>query len=74
MDTIVGSIVDGMMARLSPKMTELVSNASSAAEPVVRRVVVEEVLPKFGLAAILGLAAGAAAAGAIGAYFATRRR
>lgn len=74
MDNIVGQIVDQMLARINPKMTELVGNASKAAEPVIRRVVVEEVLPKFGTATVLGMALGAVAAAFVGSWFATRRR
>lgn len=73
MDTIVGPIVEQMMAQIMPKMNVLVANASEAAEPVIRRVVVEEVLPKFGGAVVLGLALGAVAAAAIGSHYASRR-
>lgn len=54
-------------------MKTMVANAAEGAEPTIRRVVVEEVLPKFGTVAVIGLAAGAAVAAAIGAWFASRR-
>ncbi len=73
MDSLVGPITDGILARILPQMKQLVANAAEGAEPVVRKVVVEEVLPKFGTVAVIGLAAGAAVAAAIGAYFASRR-
>ena len=65
-------IADKITAALLPKMKEIVASASEAAEPTIRKVVTEDVLPKFGLAVILGLAAGAAVAAAIGSHFATR--
>jgi hypothetical protein len=66
-------IADKITAALLPKMKEIVASASEAAEPTIRKVVVEDVLPKFGFAVVLGLATGAAVAAAIGSYFATRR-
>jgi hypothetical protein len=67
----IGPITDRITAALLPKMKEIVARASEAAEPTIRKVIVEEVLPKFGLSVVLGLVAGAAMAAAIGSYFAT---
>ena len=64
-------IADKITAALLPRMKEIVASASEAAEPTIRKVIVEEVLPKFGLATVLGLVAGAVMAAAIGSYFAT---
>jgi len=66
-------LVGQITAALLPKLKESAVAAAEAAEPMIRRVVVEEVLPKFGFATVLGLAAGAAIAAAIGAHYATRR-
>lgn len=73
MDTIVGPVADKLMAALLPRMQELVSNASKGAEPMIRRVVQEDVLPKFGTATLIGMVAGGVAAAFVGAWFATRR-
>jgi hypothetical protein len=67
-------IADKITAALLPRMKEIVASASEAAEPTIRKVITEDVLPKFGLATILGLVAGAAVAAAIGSYFATSGR
>lgn len=72
-DSVVGGIADKIVASLMPRMKEVVAQASEAAEPTIRKVIQEDVLPKFGIAVVLGLAAGAAMAAAIGSYFATRR-
>lgn len=69
----IGPITDKITAALLPRMSEIVAQASEAAEPTIRRVMVEDVLPKFGLAVVVGLVAGAAIAAAIGAHFASRR-
>lgn len=65
-------IADQIVSALMPKMKELVANASQSAKPVIEQVMTETVLPKFGLAVVLGLAAGAAVAAAIGSHFAMR--
>lgn len=68
----VAPIVNQITAALLPKMKEIVARSAEAAEPTIRKVVVEDVLPKFGLAVVLALVAGAAVAAAVGSYFATR--
>lgn len=65
-------VADRITAALLPRMKEIVAKSAEAAEPTIRKVVTEDVLPKFGLATVLGLVAGAVAAAAIGSYFATR--
>jgi len=65
-------IADKITAALLPRMKEIVASASEAAEPTIRKVMVEDVLPKFGLAVVLALVAGAAVAAAIGSHFASR--
>lgn len=66
--TITGRLVDQML----PKLKEIVARASEAAEPTIRTVVREEIVPKVGLSVVLGLAAMGAIAAAIGSYFATK--
>lgn len=73
-DSVVSGIADQIVTALMPRMKEVVAQASEAAEPTIRKVINEDVLPKFGFATVLGLAAGAAIAAAVGSYFATRRR
>jgi len=73
LEAIVGRAADRIFNALLPKMKEIVAQASQAAEPTIRTVIREEVLPKFGLAAVLGLAAMGAISAAIGSWFATRR-
>lgn len=68
----IAPIADRITAALMPRMTEIVRNASEAAEPTIRKVVTEDVLPKFGAAILVALVAGAAVAAAIGAHFASR--
>lgn len=70
---VVTPVADRIFNALLPRMKEVVAKASEAAEPTIRKVIKEEVLPKFGLAVVLGLVGGAVAAAAIGSYFATRR-
>ncbi len=69
----LGPVTDQITAALLPKMKEIVAKASEAAEPTIRTVIREDVMPTLGLIVVLGLAAGAVAASAIGSYFATRR-
>jgi len=73
MDTIVGPLTDQLVARILPQMKDMVARAAEGAEPTIRKVVIEEVLPKFGAATVLGMVAGAIGAAAIGSWFATRR-
>jgi len=62
------------MNAMLPQLKELVAKSAEASEPMIRRIVVEDVLPKFGTALVISLVAGAAVAAGIGAWFATRRR
>lgn len=73
-ETVVGGIADQIVTALMPKMKLIVAEASVSAEPAVRKVLREEVLPTFGFATVLGLAALGAVAAAVGSYFATRRQ
>lgn len=64
----------GLGADLTSSVTSGVTDAvADAIMPKLKDFMIEEILPKFGLAVVIGLAAGAALAAAIGAHFATRR-
>lgn len=64
----------GLGADLTSSVTSGVTDAvADAIMPKLKDFMVEEILPRFGLAVVIGLAAGAAIAAAIGAHFATRR-
>jgi len=69
----LGQVTDALTEALLPKLKDLVTQAAEGAEPAIKRVVNEEVMPKLGLIAVLGIAAGAAVAAAVGSYYATRR-
>lgn len=73
METLVGPLAEKIYKALEPRVTDIVSRASQAAEPTIRAVVREEILPRVGLVTVIGLAAMGAVAAAIGSYFATRR-
>lgn len=64
----VAPMTDKIVAALMPRMTEIVQRASEAAEPTVKKVAVEYVLP----ALLISMVAGAAVAAAIGSHFASR--
>ncbi len=70
---VVQPVADRIFNALLPRMKDIVARASEAAEPTIRKVIKEEVVPAIGLITILGLVAGAVAASAIGSYFATKR-
>jgi len=65
---------DAVTALIVPQLKKIVSESMTAADPTIRSILREEVLPKFGLAVVLGMVGGAIAAAAIGSWFATRRR
>lgn len=73
-DAMTDALLAPAMTAMLPKLQEIVAKSAEASEPMIRRVVVEDVLPKFGTALVISLVAGAAVAASIGAYFATRRR
>lgn len=73
-DAVTDALMAPAMNAMLPKLQELVAKSAEASEPMIRRIVVEDVLPKFGTAVVLGLAGGAVLAAAIGSWFATRRR
>lgn len=72
-DTAVSAMTKRAMDAMMPHIKQAIAEGAKAAEPTIRKVVVEDVLPKFGLAVVLGIAAGAAISAAIGSHFATRR-
>lgn len=73
-DALMNSMASSLTAQILPQLKTIVAQSAEAAEPTIRKVVVEDVLPKFGLAVVLGLIGGAIAAAAIGSHYATRRR
>lgn len=73
-DATTDALLAPAMTAILPQVQAMVAKAAEAAEPTIRKVVVEDVLPKFGTALVISLVAGAVGAAAIGAWFATRRR
>lgn len=73
-DATTDALLAPVTAALVPQLKEIVAKSAEASEPMIRRIIVEDVLPKFGLAVIIGLVGGAVASAAIGSWFATRRR
>jgi len=73
-DAMTDALLAPAMNAMLPQLKELVAKSAEASEPMIRRIVVEDVLPKFGTALVISLVAGAAVAAGIGAWFATRRR
>jgi class 3 adenylate cyclase len=59
--------------KMLPLVKDAVAKASTSAEPMIRRVIKEDVVPKVGLYIVIGLAGLAAVSAAIGSYMATRR-
>lgn len=72
-DETVSVLTQRAMNAMMPAIKDAIAKGAEAAEPTIRKVVVQDVLPKFGLAVVLGIAAGAAISAAIGSHFATRR-
>jgi|FLYN01.1.fsa_nt_gi ABC-type iron transport system FetAB permease component len=72
-EAILAPIADRLYRELEPKVKDIVSRASQAAEPTIRAVIREEVIPKVALFSVVGMIAMGAVASAIGSYFATRR-
>jgi hypothetical protein len=71
-DDAIAGTTDRIVAALLPKLMPIVKQAAEAAEPTIRTVVREEVIPQAGVWAVAGLAA-AAAVGAIVGYLVSRR-
>lgn len=71
---ITGDLTDRVTAALLPKLSEIVARTSQAAEPTIRRVIQEDVLPPLGLFVILGFGLMAVTSAGIGSYYATKAR
>ena len=69
-----GRIVDTLIRELTPRLSSLVAEISQAAEPTIRTVVREELAPKVGMYAAVGLLTAGVISGIVGAYFASRSR
>lgn len=72
LDSTITAMTQRAVDAMMPAIKDAIAKGASAAEPTIRKVVVQDVLPKFGLAVVLGIAAGAAISAAIGSHFATR--
>lgn len=73
-DSAIAKLVaDQLVPALTPALKDIVAKAAEAAEPTIRTVVREEVMPKAGLYLLLGFAA-AGLVGAITASLITRGR
>lgn len=73
METLVQNMVNPIIAAMTPKLKEAALQASEAAKPAIKEVVREEIVPKVGLAIVLGFVGLAVVSSAVGSYFATRR-
>lgn len=73
-DATTDALLAPVTAALLPQLKDIVAKSAEASEPMIRRIVVEDVLPKFGTAVVLGMLLGAISAAAVGSWFATRRR
>lgn len=73
-DSTTDALLAPVTAALLPQLKDIVAKSAEASEPMIRRIVVEDVLPKFGTAVVLGMLVGAISAAAVGSWFATRRR
>jgi hypothetical protein len=73
-DETTDALLAPLTAAVLPQLKAIVAQSAEASEPMIRRIVVEDVLPKFGMAVVLGMLVGGIAAAAIGSWFATRRR
>lgn len=73
-DATTDALLAPVMNAMLPQLKDIVAKSAEASEPMIRRIVVEDVLPKFGMAVVLGMLVGGIAAAAIGSWFATRRR
>jgi len=72
LEDAVSGVSDKIVAALLPKLTPIVQNAAMAAEPTIRTVVREEVVPQLGTWLVVGLAAVAAVSAGIGVAMAKR--
>lgn len=65
-EVMARAIADKIVNAMLPSLTPIVQKASEAAEPTIRTVIREEVMPKVGMYSVVGLAAVAAVAALIG--------
>lgn len=65
-------VAQDIIVYLQPKLMEIVKDASKTAEPMVRTVVREEVLPKVGLFTVSGMVMVGITAAFIGIWFSQR--
>lgn len=68
----IGATTDKIVAALLPKLTPIVADAAKAAEPTIRTVVREEVIPQAGTWLIVGLGVAAIIGGVVGVTMSRR--
>ena len=68
------SLAKEIVKVIEPSVMSIVKKSAVAAEPTIRTVIREEVMPKVGMYAVLGIVLVGVSAAFIGSYMATRPR
>lgn len=71
-DDAIGATTDRIVAALLPKLTPIVAESAKAAEPTIRTVVREEVIPQAGTWLVVGLGVAAVIGGVVGVVMSRR--
>src|SRR3990167_890069 len=74
LNAIVKAVVDNVMAAAMPTLKDIVAKSAEAAEPTIRTVVREEVMPKVTLGVVAGMLGVGGIAALIGSFFASRTK
>lgn len=69
---VFSSLISPVSGSVATALTPQLKSIVTAATPAIRDVLITDVLPKFTVAFVLAMVAGAVSAAAIGSYFATR--
>ena len=67
------AVANQLVQVIKPSVMKIVSEAATAAEPTIRTVIREEVMPKIALFSISGIVLVGVLGALVGSYFATRR-
>jgi hypothetical protein len=71
-DEAIAGTTDRIVAALLPKLVPIVEKAAQAAEPTIRTVVREEVIPQAGTWLVVGLGVAAVIGGVVGVMMSRR--
>jgi hypothetical protein len=72
LEATVSNIADRIVDAVLPRLTPIVQQAAEAAEPTIRTVVKEEVVPQMAIYGLGGIALVGLIGAAVGSWFASR--